>query len=139
MNLIQQINQLLIEKNFSKAKELAQNIEKEIDKYNLLGIIFYYESKLDDALEMFKKTLEIDPVHPDVLFNYSKVLFEKGEYFESWRYLTRISNKTWEVWDMLGDTQLKLNNPAMALHYYKKAYESSNIPELKDTLSNVTN
>lgn len=137
MELIYQINQLLVERNFSKARELAQNVEKEVDKYNLLGIIFYYESKLDDALEMFKKALEIDPVHPDVLFNYSKALFEKGEYFESWRYLTRISDKTWEVWDMLGDTQLKLNNPAMALHYYKKAYESSNIPELKEKYEHI--
>ncbi len=103
----------------------------------MLGIIFYYESKLDDAIEMFKKALEINPVHSDVLFNYSKALFEKGDYFESWRYLTRISEKSWEVWDMLGDTQLKLNNPAMALHYYKKAYESSNIPELKEKYEHI--
>lgn len=93
MDVFNEIKKLLSERNFSKAKKLAQNFENEIDKYNLLGIIFYYESKLDDAIEMFKKALNINPVHPDVLFNYSKALFEKGDYFESWRYLTRIPEK----------------------------------------------
>uniref|UniRef100_A0A7V4CPH1 Glycosyltransferase n=1 Tax=Fervidobacterium pennivorans TaxID=93466 RepID=A0A7V4CPH1_FERPE len=137
MDVFNEINKLVSEKNFSKAKELAQNVENEVDKYNLLGIVLYYESKIDDAVKAFKKALSINPVHPDVLFNYSKGLFEKGDYFESWRYLTRIPEKSWEVWDMLGDTQLKLNNPAMALHYYKKAYESSNISELKEKYEHI--
>lgn len=33
---------------------------------------------------------------------------------------------------MLGDTQLQLNNLAMALHYYRKASELSDIPEMKE-------
>jgi tetratricopeptide (TPR) repeat protein len=129
--IFEQINKLLQNKDFSKAKQLAENIDSEVDKYNILGIIFYHENDLDRAVEMFKKALEIDPVNDDVLFNYSKTLFEKGDFFESWRYLTRIKNKTWEVFDLLGDTQLKQDNPAMAVHYYKKSYEISNIPELK--------
>ncbi|ODN30597.1 glycosyltransferase [Fervidobacterium thailandense] len=137
MDIFQSINQFILQKNFSKAKELATNIPSEVDRYNVLGIIHFYEGNLDGALELFQTALKIDPVHPDVLFNYSKTLFEKGNYFESWRYLTRIPEKTWEVWDMLGDTQLKLGNPAMALHYYDKAFKSSNIPELKQKYDEV--
>ncbi len=132
MDIFEEIRKRIEQKEFSKAKELAEKIENEVEKYNSLGIIHYYEGKIEEALEFFKKALDINPVHDDVLFNYSKVLFEKGEYFESWRYLTRINSKTWEVYDMLGDTQLKQNNPAMALHYYKKAVELSNIPEMKE-------
>ncbi|KHC90229.1 glycosyl transferase family 2 [Thermotoga sp. Mc24] len=132
MDIFEEIRKRIEQKEFSKAKELIEKIEDKVERYNLLGIIHYYEGKIDEALMFFKKALDINPIHDDVLFNYSKVLFEKGEYFESWRYLTRINSKTWEVYDMLGDTQLKQNNPAMALHYYKKAMELSNIPEMKE-------
>nr|HPG48705.1 hypothetical protein [Petrotogaceae bacterium] len=73
---------------------------------------------------------KLSPTRSDLLFNLSKSLFQKGKYFESWRYLTRIYPKTWEVYDMLGDTQIKADNTAMALYYYKKSYEISNIPQL---------
>ncbi len=126
--MLDEINRLLQNGEFEKAKQYADKIESAVDKHNVLGIIFYQEGKLDDALNHFKKALEFDPTHDDALFNYSKVLFEKQNYFESWRYLTRIKNKSWEVYDLLGDTQLRQNNPAMAIHYYGKACEL-NAPE----------
>lgn len=132
MEIFEKILQLIQSSEFSKARELAQNIPNDVDKKNTLGMISFYERRIDDAIKFFEEALKIDPTHSDVLFNYSKVLFEKEEYFESWKYLTRISKKTWEVYDMLGDTQLKQDNLAMALHYYKKAYEMSNIKEIKE-------
>lgn len=135
--VFKQIKRLLQNKDFSKAKQIAENIDSRVDKYNILGIIFYHENNLDRAAEILKKALEINPINDDVLFNYSKVLFEKGNFFESWRYLTRINTKTWEVYDILGDTQLKLDNPAMALHYYKKALELSNLKEMKDKFEEI--
>lgn len=137
MEIFEKISQLIESNQFSKAKELAQNIPDQVDRINALGMIFFYEGKVDEAINTFKEALKINPTHPDVLFNYSKALFEKKDYFESWRYLTRIPQKNWEVYDMLGDTQLKQNNPAMALHYYKKAYELSNIKELKEKYDSV--
>ncbi|WP_041082063.1 glycosyltransferase [Thermotoga profunda] len=130
---------LIEKKDFSAAKQLAQSIESDIERLNILGIINFYENNLDDALKDFKNALEIAPTHNDVLFNYAKVLFEKGEYFESWRYLTRISDKSWEIWDMLGDTQFKSGNMPMALHYYKKAYDMSNLSELKTKYDSLRN
>jgi len=137
MEIFEKISRLIQSKDFSKAKELAQNIPDEIDKNNTLGVISFYEEKNDDAINFFEKALRINPAHSDVLFNYSKALFEKQNYFESWRYLTRIPKKTWEIYDMLGDTQLKQDNPAMALHYYKKAYEMSSIKELKEKYDSI--
>ena len=93
--MLDEINRLLQNGEFEKAKQYVDKIESAVDKHNVLGIIFYQEGKLDDALNHFKKALEFDPTHDDALFNYSKVLFEKQNYFESWRYLTRIKNKSW--------------------------------------------
>lgn len=121
--MLEEIFSLLQKGEFEKAKQYVDKIESPTDKHNVLGIIFYQEGDLDEALNHFKKALEFDPTHDDVLFNYAKVLYEKQDYFESWRYLTRIKHKSWEVYDLLGDTQLKQNNPAMAVHYYRKACE----------------
>ncbi|MGC8820019.1 MAG: glycosyltransferase [Fervidobacterium sp.] len=130
--LLSKISELISQRKYSEAKVLAEKIENEVDKQNVMGIIYYYEQDFDEAIKKFEGALKIDPIHADVLFNYAKVLFERGKYFESWRYLARIHDKTWEVYDLLGDTQLKQDNPAMALHYYKKAFEISNISELKE-------
>lgn len=119
--MLEEIAKLIQKGEFEKAKLYADKIESAVDRHNVLGIIFYQEGKLDEALNHFKKALDLDPTHDDVLFNYAKLLYEKQDYFESWRYLTRIKHKSWEVFDLLGDTQLRQNNPAMALHYYKKA------------------
>jgi len=130
MELFEEISYLINEGKYLKAKEYAQNIEDEIEKLNVLGIISFYEGKYELSVQMLEGAIKISPVRSDLLFNLSKSLFQKGKYFESWRYLTRIYPKTWEVYDMLGDTQIKADNPAMALYYYKKSYEISNIPQL---------
>jgi len=130
--LFREIEKYVMFKDFSKAKELAQKIEPESMRHNGLGILFYQEGELDKALEHFQSALRLDPTNDDVLFNLSKVLFEKKNFFESWRYLTRIKNKTWEVYDLLGDTQLAQDNFPMALHYYSKAEQLSDIPEMKE-------
>ncbi|MEN3008911.1 tetratricopeptide repeat protein, partial [Pseudothermotoga sp.] len=130
--ILQEIATLIQRGDFQKAKQFVDKIDSDVDRYNVLGIIFYHEGRLDEAMDKFKKALQIDPTHDDALFNYAKVLFEKNDYFESWRYLTRIKQKTWEVYDMLGDTQLRQNNFAMAIHYYRKAAELSNLPQMKE-------
>lgn len=128
--LLSKIQNFISNQNFKEAKNLAEKIKDETEKENVLGIIYYYEKNLDESTKHFEKALKFNPIHSDALFNYSKVLFEMENYFESWRYLTRIHEKNWQVFDLLGDTQLKQDNPAMALYYYKKAAELSNIQEM---------
>ncbi|WP_448523132.1 glycosyltransferase [Pseudothermotoga sp.] len=130
--LFREIEKCVNSKDFSKAKELAQKIAPESMKHNMLGLIFYQEAHLDQALDHFERALKLDPTNGDVLFNLSKVLFEKNNFFESWRYLMRIKDKNWEVYDLLGDTQLAQNNVPMALHYYSKAAQLSDLPQMKE-------
>ncbi len=99
--MLEEIFSLLQKGEFEKAKLYADKIESAVDRHNVLGIIFYQQGKIEEALNHFKKALESNPTHDDALFNYAKVLFEKQDYFESWRHLTRINQKNWEVYDFL--------------------------------------
>lgn len=130
-DLIEQIKSELLNQSFEKAKELANQIDDPAERFNSMGVISFYEKNYTEAVEWFARALEINPHNPDYLFNYGKALFEMGHYTESWRYLTRIENKSWEAFDLMGDIQLRLSNPAMALFYYKKAYDVSHLEEIK--------
>ncbi len=137
IGVFEKIQQLISQKMYKEAKHLAEKIENELDRENVLGIIFFYEKNFEESVKHFESALKIDPANSDVLFNYAKALFERENYFESWRYLTRIRDKTWEVYDLLGDTQLKQDNPAMAIHYYKKAFEMSELAEIKEKYESI--
>jgi len=132
-----QIIKCIEEGNFYEAKEIAKLINNKVEYENTLGVISYYEGNIEEAFKHLQNAIEIMPNHSDALFNYSKILFDSGKYAESWRYLTRIPEKTWEIYNLLGDTQLNLNNPAMAFHYYKKALELSKLPELKNKIEKI--
>lgn len=128
---LSQLTELITQGRFSEAKQIAEKLPDIVQKENAFGMIYYYEGKLDDAIEHFKKAVEIDPINSDVLFNYGKALFDKKDYKEAWRYLLRIHNKDWAVYDLLGDTQIVQGNIPMALYYYRKAAEISPLEEMK--------
>ncbi len=138
-NILKAINALIENGDFPGAKALAENITSEADKLNTLSVIFHQEKKDEKALELLQQALLIEPSHHDALYNYAVLLFEKGDFFQSWRYLTRIRNKTWDVYNMLGDTQLQQDNPIMALHYYKKASALSDLDEIKNKYDHIKN
>ena len=131
MEDIEKIQSLIFQKNFSLAKQIAESIVDTVKRENILGMIYYYENNLDEALRHFGNALRVDPISSDVLFNYGKALFDKKDYKEAWRYLLRIHNKDWAVYDLLGDTQLAQENIPMALYYYRKAAEISPLEEMK--------
>ncbi|MCD6552137.1 glycosyltransferase, partial [Thermotoga sp.] len=131
MEQLQKIMKLLSQRKVAEAKQIAEKLRGSLEKENVFGMIHYYEGKLDEAIEHFKKALEFDPINSDVLFNYGKALFVKKDYKESWRYLLRIHSKDWAVYDLLGDTQLAQGNIPMALYYYRKASEISSVEEMK--------
>lgn len=77
MEIFEKIQKAIEQKDFSKAKEMAEKIDDETERYNTLGMVHYYEGRKEEAQAFFEKALKINPVHDDVLFNYSKVLLEK--------------------------------------------------------------
>ena len=129
--IIQKIMELISQAKFDQAKQIAEKLPNSLEKENVFGMIAYYEGNLDEAIKHFKKAFEFNPINSDVLYNYGKALLDKKDYKESWRYLMRIHNKDWTVYDLLGDTQLAQGNIPMALYYYRKAAEISPLEEMK--------
>ncbi len=129
--IIQKILELTSQAKFDQAKQIAEKLPNSLEKENVFGMIAYYEGNLDEAIKHFKKALDFDPINSDVLYNYGKALLDTKDYKESWRYLMRIHNKDWTVYDLLGDTQLAQGNIPMALYYYGKAAEISPLEEMK--------
>ncbi|MCX7653970.1 MAG: tetratricopeptide repeat protein [Fervidobacterium sp.] len=62
MNIESVINEEIIRKNFSKAKQLTEHFSDTLQKYNALGIVYFYKGNLDSAKNMFEEVLEINRI-----------------------------------------------------------------------------
>lgn len=127
-----QILKLIESGNYLKAFEMIDKLEDDDPKkYNFLGMIYFNQGKLNEAKEAFEKGLKYNPIDSDLLFNYGYVLKQFGNDKEAWRYLMRIHDKDWAVYDLLGDTQFNQGNIPMALKYYSKAAQITDNEEMK--------
>ncbi|MEJ5229437.1 MAG: glycosyltransferase [Pseudothermotoga sp.] len=136
--MYEEISKLIQAKDFSKSIELIDKLaEDDPKKYNFLGLVYFNQGMLEKAKESLERGLKYSPTDSDLLFNYGYVLKEIGSDKEAWRYLMRIHNKDWTVYDLLGDTQFKLKNLPMALRYYKRATDLADNEEMKRKFSSI--
>lgn len=102
----------------------------QIDPNNVfvLNNYSYYLSlrkdKLDDALNMIKKAVELSPNNKSFMDTYGWVLFQKGDYknAKEWigKALERSPNDA-EVLEHMGDVEFKLGNKKEALKKWRAA------------------
>ncbi|UYP00921.1 methyltransferase domain-containing protein [Oceanotoga sp. DSM 15011] len=126
----------LIQRNeLEKALEEIKNIEEnKWEKYNLSGLIYFYKNELEKAKTMYEKGLKIEPINSDLLYNYAHILISMGKEIEAWKYLMRIHEKDWTVYDILGDIEYKNRSKPSAIKFYKKAYELNKTEEMAKKL-----
>lgn len=126
----------LIQRNeLEKALEEIKNIEEnKWEKYNLSGLIYFYKNELEKAKTMYEKGLKIEPINSDLLYNYAHILISMGKEIEAWKYLMRIHEKDWAVYDILGDIEFKNRSKASAIKFYKKAYDLNKNEEMAKKL-----
>jgi FkbM family methyltransferase len=126
----------LIQRNeLEKALEEIKNIEEnKWEKYNLSGLIYFYKNELEKAKTMYEKGLKIEPINSDLLYNYAHILISMGKEIEAWKYLMRIHEKDWAVYDILGDIEFKNRSKASAIKFYKKAYDLNQTEEMAKKL-----
>ena len=129
---IRQIQELLNKNDFDQAKIIAEEITDSVQRFNVFGMIYYLEGKYEDAITYFKRALELG-YNDDVLFNLATVLYKMTNYKEALKYLTKITEKNWEVYDTIGDCYYALNNTSKALYYYNKACKLSDNPQMLQT------
>ncbi|MBI4949910.1 MAG: tetratricopeptide repeat protein [Deltaproteobacteria bacterium] len=75
------------ERHFDKALQYLERVASEktsfADVYNMLGLIYYGQSRFEDAIGSFKKALEINPSYTEVSLNLSVVYNELGQFEKS--------------------------------------------------------
>ena len=80
---------------------------------------------LDEALTLVRRALEIDPENGAYLDSMGWVYYQRGDYEKARSFLEKALQFVEDpvIYDHLGDTALKANNPQAALRYWEKSLE----------------
>ncbi len=132
---------------YDKAAELfrhaiALDPAHSADACNYLGYMWVeHNLHLDEAEEMIKKALELDPDNGAYLDSLGWLNFRKGKFDEALRDLMRaaqiITRDDPTVFEHIGDTLAKLNRIPQALDYWQKAIALA--PENKTLAEKIEN
>ncbi len=133
-------NYELSDQYFEKALKINPD-----DSHTLNNYAYYLSlrnTRLDKALEMSRKSLEIDAENSANLDTYGWILYMQGKYSEALEWISKavdISKKTSPViLEHLGDVYYKLNDKENALKYWKEALElESNNEELNNKINGI--
>jgi len=93
---------------------------------NSLGYLYAEDGKnLNEAASLIQRALEIDPENGAYLDSMGWVYYQKGDYEKARLFLEKSLQfaKDPAIYDHLGDTFLKLNDPTAALHAWEKSLE----------------
>ncbi|CAG1066415.1 TPR repeat-containing protein YrrB [uncultured bacterium] len=75
------------ERNYDTALQYLEKVAAEknqfADVYNMLGLIYYYGSRFEDAIKAFRKAIEINPAYTEASLNLSVVYNELGQFERS--------------------------------------------------------
>ncbi len=102
----------------------------ELDSLNALVLNNYAYSlvergiRIDEAYEMSKKSLELDPENSSYLDTFGWILYKMGKYGEAKKYISDAIEKEPDnptLLDHLGDVYNKLNDQQKAIEYWQKA------------------
>jgi tetratricopeptide (TPR) repeat protein len=107
-------------------KSIEMDPSKAAQAYNYLGFMWIDRNlNLDEAGEMIKKALEIEPDNGAFLDSLGWYYFKKGEFGKALTELLhsaeRISPPDPVVFEHIGDTYRSLGNNSQALSYWQKA------------------
>ncbi len=93
---------------------------------------------LDRAMEMSRKSLEIDSLNSSYLDTLGWIYFQLGDYENAKFYINLAieqGSESAEVLEHMGDVYLKLNDKDKAKEYYKKAFEKE--PDRKGLMDKI--
>ena len=107
-------------------RSIALDPATAAEAYNFLGYMWAERNThLDEADEMIKRALELDPNNGAYLDSLGWLHFRKGKFDEALANLTRaaqiLNREDPVVFEHLGDTYAKLNRVPQALEYWQKA------------------
>ena len=130
MLLFKQATDLISKGKFSDAivildKLVSQN-KKHADAYNTLGVAYFRLQKLDKALEMYKKAVDINPENPIYLNNYGTTLSGLGDNVTAVKIIgeaiKRDINYT-EAYNNMGIALMRIGDIQNSLQCFKKTLQ----------------
>ncbi|HEV3410297.1 MAG TPA: tetratricopeptide repeat protein [Chthoniobacterales bacterium] len=107
-------------------RSIALDPARAAEAYNYLGYMWVERNThLDEAEEMIKKALELDPNNGAYLDSLGWLHYRKGKYDEALSTLLRAAQSLTRddpvVFEHIGDTYAKLNRIPQALEFWQKA------------------
>lgn len=135
----------LVDGNAEQALEYVQvatRIAPEFDKaLNNMGVTLARLGRLDEALDMYKKGLDVDPQNVAILSNMVRVYQQLGRGSDASEVLAKLdgfrhTNPFFFIYQ--GELALASGDPELALEAMKKAFQrDSEIPEVHVGLAKV--
>jgi tetratricopeptide (TPR) repeat protein len=110
------------EREYKKALELDPNSAVALN--NLAYMWAEKGTRLDEALEMIRKAVELEPDSGVYIDSLGWVYYQQGRYEDALRELERaaqLAPPNAEIYDHVGDTQLKLGDQTKAVEWWNKA------------------
>jgi len=109
-----------------KAITLLQKFPDNFILYNMLGVISASQKKYNEAIEYFKKTIQINPNSAQAYYNLGKVLSAIEQYRESisnYAQAIKIKPNYADAYYNLGNVFRTLNDFQKAIDCYEKTIE----------------
>jgi ribosomal protein S25 len=135
VDILNEIIDLIEEKNYCLAIKLAESIENEEDgaKFNILGILYGEKKQFNKAIEYFLKAKNKGSI--DALYNLAVVYSFKQDWGKAEiTYLEAIKNRDIGALNNLANLYYLTNkNKIKALEYANKACKASNEKIFKET------
>ena len=105
--------------------KLINTDDKDAQAYNNYAYSLVERNvKLDQALEMAKKAIEIEPENPSYLDTIGWVYFKLRDFKKAKKYISQsveLNNKNAIVLEHLGDVLMENDETDEAVEFYKKA------------------
>jgi len=122
--IVNLLNQKRLKQALSESSQLLKKFPNSIILFNIVGASNAGLMQYDEALESYKKALEIKPDYAEAYFNMGVVLKENGDSeaaIDSYKKALTIKPDYAEAYNNMGNIFKDNNNPEAAIDSYKKA------------------
>lgn len=123
-------NYEMSDKYFEKAIQL--NNKEPLVLNNYAYFLSLRKEKLDYALELSKRSLELDKNNPANLDTYGWILYLSNKYQEAEKYLSKaLEQRKWDpdILEHYGDCLYKLGKTNEAVEYWERARKKGNLSD----------
>ena len=73
--------------------DLGSDLSKDVGLLKVLGELFFRKKQMDDAEDVFKRIVEVDPEETEVIMKLGKVYLQRGEYDRTFELFLPIIEK----------------------------------------------